>query len=206
MRLELQGIWKSYGERKILRGVDLRLDAGECVCLVGPSGIGKSTLLDIAAGLASPDAGRVVRGGAVAMTFQDDALLPWVDAAANLAYALAAHPRGRGEVSAWLDRFDLPPGLRPAEMSGGMRRRLSLARAFAARTPLLLLDEPFAFLDGGWRAQVAEMIDEAAEAGAAVLFSTHQSDETPRTCRRALALEDGCLMPCRGCARSTAAL
>ena len=195
MILELQAIGKSYGGHAILGGVDLHLDAGECVRLVGRSGLGKSTLLEIAAGLTPPGAGRVVRAGAVAMTFQDDALLPWAGAADNLAYALAARPRALAEIPAWLARFDLPPGLRPAEMSGGMRRRLSLARAFAAGASLLLLDEPFAFLDAAWRARVAEMIDEAAGAGAAVLFSTHQSDETPRSCHRSVTLADGRIAP-----------
>lgn len=191
MILELSAIGKNYGDRSILDGVDLRLNPGDCMRLVGPSGVGKSTLLEIAAGLTPPDTGRVIRGGAVAMTFQDDALLPWANAADNLAYALAARPTACARIPDWLVRFALPPGLLPAEMSGGMRRRLSLARAFAAEAAVLLLDEPFAFLDAGWRARVAETIDDAVAGGAAVLFSTHQSEETPRACRRSVTIENG---------------
>lgn len=195
MILELHAISKTRGDRRVLDGVEFGLGAGECVRLVGPSGLGKSTLLEIAAGLVPPDAGRVVRRGAAAMTFQDDALLPWATAADNLAYALATRPGSHAAIPAWLARFDLPPGSLPAEMSGGMRRRLALARAFAANAGLLLLDEPFAFLDAAWRARVAEMIDATAAAGAAVLFSTHQSEETPRACRRSVTLEGGRIAP-----------
>jgi NitT/TauT family transport system ATP-binding protein len=191
MILELQAVGKSYSGRPILDGIDLRLNPGDCVRLVGPSGLGKSTLLEIAAGLTPPDAGRVIRSGTVAMTFQDDALLPWASAADNLLYALAARPSACTRIPDWLAHFELPPGLLPAEMSGGMRRRLSLARAFAAEAAVLLLDEPFAFLDAGWRARVAETIDDAVTGGAAVLFSTHQSEETPRACRRSISIENG---------------
>ncbi|MGE4528271.1 MAG: ATP-binding cassette domain-containing protein, partial [Rhodospirillaceae bacterium] len=121
MSLSLSGVRKAYDGRAILDGIDLAVAAGESVRLVGPSGLGKSTLLEVAAGLTPPDAGRVERRGRVAMTFQDDALLPWADAAGNLAYALAALPDGQARVLPWLARFDLPPALRPAEMSGGMR-------------------------------------------------------------------------------------
>ena len=125
------------------------------------------------------------------MTFQDDALLPWASAADNLVYVLAAHPTACARIPDWLARFEVRPGLLPAEMSGGMRRRLSLARAFAAEAAVLLLDEPFAFLDAGWRVCVVETIDAAVAGGVAVLFSTHQSEKTPRACRRSITLENG---------------
>jgi len=194
MSLSLCGVRKAYDGRTILDGIDLAVAAGESVRLVGPSGLGKSTLLEVAAGLTPPDAGRVERRGRVAMTFQDDALLPWADAAGNLAYALAALPDGQARVLPWLARFDLPPALRPSEMSGGMRRRLALARAFAAGAEVLLLDEPFAFLDAEWRVCVAEMIDAAAAGGAAVVFSTHQAEETPASTRHTLTIADGRLI------------
>ncbi|MFH1060583.1 MAG: ATP-binding cassette domain-containing protein [Pseudomonadota bacterium] len=174
--IAVQGLRKSVAGRDIIAGVDLRVGAGEICCLAGPSGLGKTTLLEIMAGLRSPDAGRVERRAPVAVAFQDDVLLPWLDAAGNLDYALAALPAHQRQDlrRQWLDRFDLPGELRPAAMSGGMRRRLTLARAFAAGRPLLLLDEPFAFLDAQWQQRVAEEIGQAALAGAAIFIISHQ--------------------------------
>ncbi|MBN2752803.1 MAG: ABC transporter ATP-binding protein [Rhodospirillaceae bacterium] len=197
MRLHLHNIVKTYGDRVILKDIAFHLDKGECVRLVGPSGLGKSTLLEIAAGVTPPDSGHVVHNGRISMTFQDDALLPWANAEANLAYALACRPAQKDYIRTWLTRFDLPFTLHPAEMSGGMRRRLSLARAFAAQADILFLDEPFAFLDAIWRQHVADMIDAATQSGSAVLFSTHQSEEMPRSCRRSMTIDGhGGLTPC----------
>lgn len=189
MTLSMHGVGKSLGGRIILTGIDLDLASGESLRLIGPSGLGKSTLLGLAAGVLRPDAGRIERPARVAMSFQEEALLPWADALANLLYALASLPDAATRARAWLARFDLPPDLRPAEMSGGMCRRLALARAFAAGAPLLLLDEPFAFLDAPWRRAVSRMIDEAAENGAAVLFSTHQTGDDPASTRRTLTID-----------------
>lgn len=189
MTLRMHGVGKSLGGRVILAGIDLDLAPGESLRLVGPSGLGKSTLLGLAAGILRPDAGRIEHPARVAMSFQEEALLPWTDALGNLLYALAALPDAAARARVWLARFDLPPALRPAEMSGGMCRRLALARAFAAGAPLLLLDEPFAFLDAPWRQAVSRMIDEAAGNGAAVLFSTHQTGDDPASTRRTLTID-----------------
>lgn len=190
MILRLQGVGHRFGERVLLSGVDLTLSAGEGLRLVGPSGCGKSTLLEIAAGLLAPTRGRVERRGRLAIAFQDDALLPWTDAAGNLAYALAGIPGGRQRIAPWLDRFGLPSDLLPGALSGGMCRRLALARAFAAGAELTILDEPFAFLDAGWRAEVARCIDERVASGGAVLHSTHQTEDTPASTLKTLAIDD----------------
>jgi len=191
MTLRLVSVSKSFAGRAVLSDVSLAVEAGESVRLTGPSGIGKSTLLGIAAGLAAPDSGRIERPARLAMAFQQDALLPWADAFSNLTYALAALPDAKGRARTWLDAFDLAADLTPEKMSGGMRRRLSLARAFAAGAPLLLLDEPFAFLDAPWRRRIARSIDEAAARGTAVLYATHQAEETPESTRRTLTLAEG---------------
>jgi ABC-type nitrate/sulfonate/bicarbonate transport system ATPase subunit len=156
----------------------LAVARGEVVCLTGPSGIGKTTLLEMIAGVLSPDRGSVRRATPPALMFQDDALVPWLSAGDNIAYILP--PRlGAAEVGGiaarWLERFGLEGDIFPAAMSGGMRRRLSLARTFASGRELILLDEPFAFLDEAWQGRVAEELALRAAAGAGILLATHST-------------------------------
>lgn len=176
--LRLDGGSKRLDGRTIIKALDLSLDAGEILALIGPSGCGKSTLLELMAGVQEPDCGEIVRACPAALAFQDDALIPWLDVAANLDYALAAHPSAERKRRRrhWLERFGLPGHLRPHAMSGGMRRRLNLARAFAAERALLLLDEPFAFLDPPWQHLVGTEIRRVASAGGAVVVVTHQPE------------------------------
>ncbi|MDR1934217.1 MAG: ATP-binding cassette domain-containing protein [Candidatus Accumulibacter sp.] len=174
--LELAGVTKNYAGRMVVDSASLALKAGEIVCLSGPSGVGKSTLLEMAAGLVLPDQGRIRRRSPPALMFQDDALLPWLTAEANIGYILPARmPRleAARRAAAWLERFGLEGGQYPPAMSGGMRRRLSLARTFASGRTLLILDEPFAFLDDAWQTTVAEEMAARAAAGAGVLLASH---------------------------------
>jgi ABC-type nitrate/sulfonate/bicarbonate transport system ATPase subunit len=146
------------------------------LCLTGPSGIGKSTLLEMAAGILRPDKGTVCRQASVALMFQDDALIPWLTAEANIGYILPAGvspSEGARRAAIWLRRFGLESWQYPPAMSGGMRRRLSLARTFAAERPLLILDEPFAFLDEDWQTVVAEETARHAANGGAILLASH---------------------------------
>ena len=107
--------------------------------------------------------------------FQDDVLVPWLSALDNLLLVLPPDTeRPEALARSWLERFALDPGMRPTRMSGGMRRRLSLARAFAVNPHILLLDEPFAFLDPDWQALVAECTEVHRAAGNAVLMVSHQ--------------------------------
>ncbi|OPY61812.1 MAG: Bicarbonate transport ATP-binding protein CmpD [Syntrophorhabdaceae bacterium PtaU1.Bin034] len=174
--LRLKAVRKMSGKRCIIERADLTVAVGEIFCLAGPSGIGKTTLLEIMAGLLRPDAGKVVRGGEVSLAFQDDVLLPWLSARGNMEYALSALPEAERSRRAylWLERFGLTADQFPGAMSGGMRRRLNLARAFSAERSLLLLDEPYAFLDSGWQGKVTRFIASAAEAGVAVVLASHQ--------------------------------
>jgi ABC-type nitrate/sulfonate/bicarbonate transport system ATPase subunit len=146
--------------------VSLRAAPGEIVAVVGPSGCGKTTLLELICGLQAPDAGSVVSDPAALMP-QRDLLLPWLSAVDNAALALRARGIGRDEARAtaapWLERFGLTgfEHARPAELSGGMRQRVSFLRSLLAGKPVLALDEPFAALDAitraemqGWLAQV----------------------------------------------------
>ncbi len=177
--LTLENVAKSFGGVPVLESVSLAVGPGEVWCLTGPSGLGKSTLLEIMAGLLPPDRGTVRRAAPAGFMFQDDVLLPWLKAADNLAYILPPDldPAAAAErVAGWLDRFGLPAGQYPAALSGGMRRRLSLARTLASGRRLLILDEPFAFLDEAWQARVAEAVAAQAGAGAAVVLASHTTE------------------------------
>lgn len=176
LRLELIG--KRMGAIRVIEHVSLRVGPGEVVCVTGPSGVGKTTLLEIMAGLLSPDTGHVDREAPFSMAFQDDALLPWLSAVDNMDYALSALPRAERErrKGFWLERFGMDGASRPNTMSGGMRRRLNLARAFAQERPLLFLDEPYAFLDRPWQDRVTEEVRGLAAKGGSVVMISHQTE------------------------------
>jgi NitT/TauT family transport system ATP-binding protein len=173
--LTVKDIKKRYGRHVVIDTASLSLPAGEVLCLTGPSGIGKTTLLEIIAGIVPPDGGVVQTQGKVSLLFQDNALIPWLNAAANVRYILpSAIPAAEAETYAerWLSRFGLEGGQFPAAMSGGMLRRLALARTFAAACPLILLDEPFAFLDEAWQRIIAAEIASHVTGGS-VLVTSH---------------------------------
>ena len=165
--LEVRGLSKSFpspaGVRHVLRDVTLDVDHGEFVSIVGTMGSGKSTLLSLLAGLTSPDAGTVVLDGTpvagvrgdAAFVFQNYSLLPWFSALENVRLAVkAAFPAEspadqKRRASRALERVGLGNALdrKPRQLSGGMRQRVSLARAFATEPRVLFLDEPFGALD-----------------------------------------------------------
>ena len=146
--------------------MSLRASEHEVVAVVGPSGCGKTTLLELICGLQAPDAG-TVQAGPTALMPQRDLLLPWLSAIDNAGLALRARGASREEArkaaAPWLERFGLSQfeRTRPAELSGGMRQRVSFLRTLLAGKPVLALDEPFAALDAitrqemqGWLARV----------------------------------------------------
>ena len=159
--VQVRDLHHAFGPTEVLAGVDLDLAAGEFVALLGPSGCGKSTLLRIIAGLLAPTAGSVIvdgvdgrgRPGRTAFQPQRDALLPWRRVVANAAVGaeLAGVPRAeaRAQAADLLDRFGLEGFARawPAQLSGGMRQRVAVARTFLVGRAPLLLDEPFGALD-----------------------------------------------------------
>ncbi|MDR1241922.1 MAG: ATP-binding cassette domain-containing protein [Deltaproteobacteria bacterium] len=174
--LEISGIAKSYAGRQIVASASLVAARGEVVCLTGPSGAGKTTMLEIMAGVVSPDKGTVRHITPPALMFQDDALIPWLPAEANIAYIQPPRLSSSavaGIAARWLGRFGLERHVLPAAMSGGMRRRLSLARTLASGRELLLLDEPFAFLDDAWQKIIAEELALRAAAGSGIIIATH---------------------------------
>ena len=203
--VETRGLIARHGDRVALDGVDLRVEPGERVALLGPNGAGKSTLLAVLATLHPPGAGSARVAGIdvardpyavrrrIGVVFQGPSLDRRLSVEENLSllgrlYGLSGAELGRG-VSDALGRVELGDRRRDrvSTLSGGLARRLEIARALLARPELLLLDEPTAGLDPAARAEVWEAIEALP---AAVLFATHQGEEADRA-HRVLILDQG---------------
>lgn len=183
----LIGAEVEYPRGRALGPVDLAVGEGEILALVGPSGCGKSTALRLLAGLEAPTGGQVTRAagrGETAVVFQAPTLAPWLSARANAALPLelagvpAAEARRRADAA--LARVGLAGAetARPAQLSGGMAMRVSLARAMVTEPRLLLLDEPFAALDEITRRALADDVLALWDASRpAIVFVTHNVEE-----------------------------
>ena len=179
-----------------LERIDLEVAEGELVCLVGASGCGKSTLLHMIAGLDQPTSGELaVRGGQVAMLFQDAALFPWLSVAENVAFPLKTHHVKRAarkqRVAELLELVRLTPFAdhRPHQLSGGMRQRCALARALAQEAKILLMDEPFGALDALIRDRLHDELERIwRSAGLTIVFVTHSPREAVRLADRVLLM------------------
>ncbi|MDO4231844.1 MAG: ATP-binding cassette domain-containing protein [Lautropia sp.] len=180
--LVVEALDHTFATRTVLEGISLRLDAGRTIALVGPSGCGKTTLLNLCAGLLDVQDGRVHNGFVrTGLLFQQPHLLPWKTTEDNIALGLKARGVGRRERLAaartmgntlGLDALAL--GQFPHELSGGMQSRAALARALVLEPDLLLLDEPFAALDIGLKAQMHRLLlTQKAARQLAVLMITH---------------------------------
>lgn len=166
--LHLQSVSKSFGERAVLKDLDLRVGEGEFVSIAGASASGKTSLLKIACGLLEPDAGTVELGGEpvegfssdAAIVFQNYSLLPWLSALENVRLAVEAafrkstHAEQVRRGTRYLEMVGLGKAIdkKPSQLSGGMRQRVAIARAFAVEPRILFLDEPFGALDALTRA------------------------------------------------------
>jgi NitT/TauT family transport system ATP-binding protein len=178
---------RRFNGRVVLPCVDLAVDPGEFVALIGPSGCGKSTLLRLIAGLDHPDFGSIAMGAdpwPVGYVFQDACLMPWRTVLANVELPLELTGRSRAERRAAAERHLRTVGLAeaaeryPNELSGGMRMRVSLARALITEPRLLLLDEPFAALDALTRQHLDEYLQDLfLQHRMTVVFVTHSIPE-----------------------------
>ena len=200
MGLQLDGLSKRFGEREVLSGIDLRVDPGEFVAIVGRSGCGKSTLLRLVAGLEEASAGALALDGAplaqhrsdLRFMFQDARLLPWKRVIDNIALGLdAADGRERAlEALAQVGLADRANDW-PAVLSGGQRQRVALARALVHAPRLLLLDEPLGALDALTRIEMQSLIESLWKRhGFTALLVTHDVSEAVALADRVLLIED----------------
>lgn len=197
--LEFRKAGLNYGRRQVLQDIDLIVAPGERYGLLGCSGAGKSSLLRLAAGIASPGSGVCVnRYRYPALLFQEPRLLPWRSVLQNIVIPLTAMGVPRQDAihraMKWIHKVDLKDSADawPGELSGGMAQRVALARAFALQPDLLLLDEPFSALDPALRASLSGLCTEyVRETGAALICSSHHPHELVR-------MVDSCLLISHG--------
>jgi len=192
MKLSFQNIEKRFSGLHVIENFSRDIQDGELVALVGPSGCGKSTLLHLVAGLEKPTSGQLLVDGAPVrgpspertLMFQENALYPWLTLAQNVALALEFQKvdkqKALAQAGEWLEKVNLKgfENYYPHQVSGGMRQRAALARAFISHPKALLLDEPFGALDALTRMTLQDALrDLIRENSPTVLLVTHDVDE-----------------------------
>jgi len=216
--IELEGITKSFqmGEHEmtILKGIDLRVEAGEMVAIMGPSGSGKSTLMNLLGCLDAPTGGRYLldgtdvtklskkqlaktRGQRIGFVFQSFNLIPRTDAMHNVELPLVYNGvrRRRAKAQAALERVGLGTRLRhvPSELSGGQKQRVAIARALINDPSIILADEPTGALDTQSTTEIMELFTELNDQGCTIVVITHE-DEVAAYCSRRVWLRDGLIV------------
>ena len=177
--LEFRDIEKRFDGIDVLQNLSFEVSQEEIVCVVGPSGCGKSTMLNIISGLIQPSFGKVVnKSRNTSYVFQEDRLLPWKDVYENIQIVNDGSPREF--VMELIEKVGLKgfEGFYPAELSGGMRQRCSIARAFNYEANLLLMDEPFKSLDYNLRiGMIRYLLTLWESTRKTIVFVTHEIDE-----------------------------
>lgn len=211
--LEVSGLEKSYPAKDsdpfvVYKNINFTLNKGEFVCIIGHSGCGKSTILNTLAGLDGPTSGAVImnskeiKGPSLerGVVFQNYSLLPWLSTLSNVEFGVKArwpkwsHQHVKEHSSKFLSMVGLEHALnkKPSELSGGMRQRVSIARAFATQPELLLLDEPFGALDALTRGVIQqELVKIWNETQQTVFMITHDVDEAILLSDRIFLMSNG---------------
>ena len=198
--ITFQNVSKAFDSLKVFDHLSLHAATGEILGVVGPSGSGKTTMLKLITGIVIPDAGTVtVAEGAVGYVFQEPRLLPWRTALDNVAGPLRAQGNdkagARAAAAGWLERVGLAgfEGYHPAELSGGMAQRVSVARAFAVEPRILLLDEPFSSVDTTLKSSLMDILESIIrERRTTVMYVTHDLGEARRLADRIVEIVPGC--------------
>lgn len=196
---------RAFGEKTILRDLNLVIPDGQFIAIVGRSGSGKSTLLRLVAGLDAPDAGAIGVTDQIAVAFQESRLLPWLTVAHNVGFGLPRAGR-KAVVERALAEVNLADKANawPLTLSGGQAQRASLARALVREPRLVLLDEPFGALDALTRLEAQNLVARLRDHHAwTVLIVTHDVSEAVRLADRVIVLGDGDVigdidLPCHG--------
>jgi ABC-type nitrate/sulfonate/bicarbonate transport system ATPase subunit len=178
-------VGKTFDSLRVIDDLSLSIEDGQIVGIVGPSGVGKTTILKLITGIVRPDEGTVSAGaGKVGYVFQEPRLLPWRTARDNVAVALRARGMDKADAqdaaTRWLHRVGLVgfEDYHPAELSGGMAQRVSIARAFAVEPSILLLDEPFSNMDSALKSSLMDVLREMIkERAITVVYVTHDLTE-----------------------------
>jgi nitrate/nitrite transport system ATP-binding protein len=206
--LKVEGLAKRYGDATVFDSVNFGLTQGEFVCIIGHSGCGKTTILNVLAGLESASEGHVFMDGREVtapglergVVFQGHALMPWLSVRRNIAFAVRSRwPDWRREqVEAQVEKYVAMVGLsgaidkKPSALSGGMKQRVGIARAFAIEPRMLLLDEPFGALDALTRGTIQdELLRICAQTRQTVFMITHDVDEAILLADRILLMSNG---------------
>ncbi len=207
--LSIQGITKSYdAHQAVFRDLWFDIHPGEFVCLIGHSGCGKTTILNILAGLDAPSSGHVIAEGREltgpsldrAVVFQSHALLPWMTVTQNIAFAIESRwpdwtrARTQAQARQYIELVHLGQAgnKRPAELSGGMRQRVGIARALAIEPRVLLMDEPFSALDALTRGSLQdELVTICRQRHQTTFMITHDIDEALLLADRIVLMTSG---------------
>ena len=187
------GVSKQYGEISVYRDFSLEIEAGKITCLLGPSGCGKTTLLNMLAGLVPYD-GKIENIPArVSYIFQEERLLPNLTVKQNIPFALGkgADERRIADVLAKVELSDREDAW-PSELSGGQAQRVSIARAFAYPSELILMDEPFSSLDTALKIRLIDVFCNLwREERRTAVFVTHDAEEAYMLAHRAVVMKEG---------------
>ncbi len=177
--ISLQNITHRYDGHTVIDNLSFSFPETGIVALMGRSGLGKTTLLRLLAGLETPGEGRIINTyQKTAVAFQESRLIPWLDCEKNITFVLSGENESSKVAQDLLSAFELDTykNALPGALSGGMKQRVSLARALATRADLLLLDEPFSALDDALKSRVIPLIQTANPDGLTVIV-THDIEE-----------------------------
>lgn len=217
--IEFENVGKSFNGHTVLKNTSFCIHEGETAGLLGRSGTGKSTILKLISGIMAPDEGRVRVGSTrVGYIFQEHRLIPWKRVLDNVSFGLRAWGysvrQARNTAMRYLHKVGLTGSEHryPGQLSGGMCQRVSIARAFALKPDILLMDEPFSALDVGLKEQMLNMVCDMVTHGDSmtVLYVSHNPEEVNRIADRVFMLFDGGVireLPMNGdmlCGRSNA--